>query len=245
MLLFSGGIFVTAAGILRCVLIITVSPTEPSSFVPAFSRCAARDQRFTSLAFLQDPINGAQKSGSWAVRETFVAVVTSNLPFISPLIARCFRPIIGTVRSLSTSTNRTPKLSRTGVGKARGFGLESKNLRRGMGPRSVNPLPDFSMNGSDEQICARQDDGGVNETYDIDLEADRTTHRRGGVIVKQTSVEVIETQDFDEERQEGGIGDYYLVKQAQRDSERLARKASVGRGKRSSTAFGVGIGRTA
>ncbi|KAL2192432.1 hypothetical protein P885DRAFT_72988 [Corynascus similis CBS 632.67] len=62
MLLFSGGIFVTAAGILRCVLIIT------------------------------DPINGAQKSGSWAVRETFVAVVTSNLPFISPLIARCFQP---------------------------------------------------------------------------------------------------------------------------------------------------------
>ncbi|KAL2176939.1 uncharacterized protein P884DRAFT_184018, partial [Thermothelomyces heterothallicus CBS 202.75] len=61
MLLFSGGIFVTAAGILRCVLIIA------------------------------DPINGAQKAGSWAVRETFVAVVTSNLPMISSLIARCFR----------------------------------------------------------------------------------------------------------------------------------------------------------
>ncbi|EEU39499.1 uncharacterized protein NECHADRAFT_25451, partial [Fusarium vanettenii 77-13-4] len=62
--LFSGGIFVTAAGILRCVLIVT------------------------------NPLTGAQQAGSWAVRETFVAVVTTNLPMIFPFIRRQLSPIL-------------------------------------------------------------------------------------------------------------------------------------------------------
>ncbi len=32
--------------------------------------------------FLQDPVGGAQAAGSWAVRETFVAVVVCNLPLV-------------------------------------------------------------------------------------------------------------------------------------------------------------------
>ncbi|KAK0715575.1 hypothetical protein B0H67DRAFT_490425, partial [Lasiosphaeris hirsuta] len=63
-LLFSGGAFVTMAGILRCVLILT------------------------------NPVNGAQQAGSWAVRETFVAVVTSNLPMVFPLVKRWGRPLV-------------------------------------------------------------------------------------------------------------------------------------------------------
>ncbi|KAK6829372.1 hypothetical protein PG987_009956 [Apiospora arundinis] len=53
--MFSGGVFVTAAGVLRCVLIIT------------------------------NPVTGAQQAGSWAVRETFVAVITTNLPMVFPM----------------------------------------------------------------------------------------------------------------------------------------------------------------
>ncbi|EAW08923.1 uncharacterized protein ACLA_098650 [Aspergillus clavatus NRRL 1] len=59
--LFSGGIFVMAAGILRCVLIVTAGP------------------------------NGAQQAGSWACRETFVAVVIGNAPMIYPLFRRAAR----------------------------------------------------------------------------------------------------------------------------------------------------------
>lgn len=58
LLMFSGGIFVMMAGILRCALI------------------------------LADPIKGAQAAGSWAVRETFVAVVIGNLLMIYPLIRK-------------------------------------------------------------------------------------------------------------------------------------------------------------
>ncbi|KIW21160.1 hypothetical protein PV08_01740 [Exophiala spinifera] len=50
--IFSGAVFVMAAGILRVALIIA------------------------------DPVGGAQAAGSWAVRETFVAVVVCNLPLV-------------------------------------------------------------------------------------------------------------------------------------------------------------------
>ncbi|KAL5341524.1 hypothetical protein BJX70DRAFT_359038 [Aspergillus crustosus] len=58
LVLFSGGIFVMAAGILRCVLIVTAGA------------------------------NGAQQAGSWACRETFVAVIIGNAPMIYPLLRR-------------------------------------------------------------------------------------------------------------------------------------------------------------
>ncbi|PYI25130.1 hypothetical protein BP00DRAFT_452407 [Aspergillus indologenus CBS 114.80] len=56
--LFSGGLFVMAAGILRCVLIVTAGA------------------------------NGASQAGSWACRETFVAVIIGNLPMIYPVCRR-------------------------------------------------------------------------------------------------------------------------------------------------------------
>ncbi|KAF3399966.1 hypothetical protein F1880_007996 [Penicillium rolfsii] len=61
LVLFSGGLFVMMAGILRCVLILTAGA------------------------------NGAQQAGSWACRETFVAVVIGNVPMIYPLFRRVAR----------------------------------------------------------------------------------------------------------------------------------------------------------
>ncbi|KAF4333750.1 short-chain dehydrogenase reductase sdr [Fusarium beomiforme] len=72
-LLFSGGIFTTTAGIVRCVLVLT------------------------------NPIKGAQEAGNWACRESFVAIVTTNIPMIFPLIRRMLAPII------STFSPTTPK----------------------------------------------------------------------------------------------------------------------------------------
>ncbi|CAG8018255.1 unnamed protein product [Penicillium nalgiovense] len=61
LILFSGGLFVMMAGILRCVLILTAGA------------------------------NGAQQAGSWACRETFIAVVIGNIPMIYPLVRRFTR----------------------------------------------------------------------------------------------------------------------------------------------------------
>ena len=67
MAVFSGGIFVMACGILRCVLILI------------------------------DPINGAQQAGSWAVRETFVAIIISNVPMVYHLFMRLFKAVDGSL----------------------------------------------------------------------------------------------------------------------------------------------------
>ncbi|EPE10544.1 short-chain dehydrogenase reductase sdr [Ophiostoma piceae UAMH 11346] len=128
MLLFSGGIFVTMAGILRCVLIIT------------------------------NPITGAQQAGSWACRETFVAVVTSNAPMIFPLMKRWGGPLFSTMRSGLSSRSRSKRSGGTG-GSRSATGmiiLEDKNPRRGQGPISVNPIPNMTFSESEEAINEQQ-----------------------------------------------------------------------------------------
>lgn len=68
---FSGAIFVMAAGCLRCALII------------------------------KDPIGGAQAAGSWAVRETFVAVIVANIPIVYQGYRTMVHPKVSTVMSRS------------------------------------------------------------------------------------------------------------------------------------------------
>ncbi|KAK0762928.1 hypothetical protein N5P37_004454 [Trichoderma harzianum] len=116
--LFSGGIFVVVCATLRCALIVL------------------------------DTANGAQLAGSWAVRETFVAVVTSNLPMLVPLLKTLLGPLIGSILSSRRSTQKledaTPKDLVT-------FGGSSKSWR-GRGPPTANPITNFTMNESEEHI---------------------------------------------------------------------------------------------
>ncbi|RFU73934.1 hypothetical protein TARUN_8315 [Trichoderma arundinaceum] len=118
MILFSGGLFVVVCATLRCVLII------------------------------MDTDNGAQLAGSWAVRETFVAVITTNLPMIFPLLKWMFAPILGSILTSMRSTQRledaTPKDFIT-------IGGSSKSWR-GRGPPTVNPITNITMNESEERM---------------------------------------------------------------------------------------------
>ncbi|KAI2465469.1 hypothetical protein F4781DRAFT_409401 [Annulohypoxylon bovei var. microspora] len=76
-ILFSGGFLVIACAILRSVLMLT------------------------------DPINGAQTAGSWSVRETFIATITTNLPVVFPLFKSWLGPVVGNLFS-SANSGRTP-----------------------------------------------------------------------------------------------------------------------------------------
>lgn len=67
--MFSGGFFVIACGILRAALILI------------------------------DPLTGAQQAGSWAVRETFVAVIIGNLPMVYKLFRLASKSTVETIRS--------------------------------------------------------------------------------------------------------------------------------------------------
>jgi hypothetical protein len=114
--LFSGGVFVVVCATLRCVLIVT------------------------------NPIDGAQLAGSWAVRETFVAVVTTNLPLAFTLVKGWLGPLVARVstgRSSQKETKGTPRIIAT-FGGGRSW--------RGRGPPTANPITDFTLNGSEEHM---------------------------------------------------------------------------------------------
>ncbi|KAI9732407.1 MAG: hypothetical protein M1834_001615 [Cirrosporium novae-zelandiae] len=98
LVMFSGGIFVTMAGCLRCALILT------------------------------NPVTGAEKAGSWACRETFVAVVIGNVPMIYPMFRRWMTRLGATsVFSSYLSASRGHKLSGDSPSTLVGQNESSKN----------------------------------------------------------------------------------------------------------------------
>ncbi|KAL2682614.1 hypothetical protein Neosp_007066 [[Neocosmospora] mangrovei] len=108
--LFSCGLFVTMAAILRVVLLVS------------------------------DPINGAQLAGSWAVRETFVAVLVTNLPMLFPQLKKWIIPLVARVSS-SLSISRNPSSSRAESRFSNITSLDSwrRKSRRSSRPISINP----------------------------------------------------------------------------------------------------------
>lgn len=101
---------------------------------------------------LQDPVNGAQLAGSWAVRETFVAVVTTNLPMIFPLFKLWLSPLFGSLlTSMRSQQKLTDKESRSDL---RTFGGGSKQSwrRRGGGPPTANPITNITFSESEERM---------------------------------------------------------------------------------------------
>lgn len=125
--LFSCGLFVTMAAILRVVLLVSVSTQRPSL-------------EFKLSNIFQDPVNGAQLAGSWAVRETFVAVLVTNLPMLFPSLKKWVVPLVARVAS-SLSTSRNPSSSRAESRFSNITSLDTwrRKSRRSSRPISINP----------------------------------------------------------------------------------------------------------
>ncbi|KAI1108788.1 hypothetical protein F5Y14DRAFT_59865 [Nemania sp. NC0429] len=126
-ILFSGGVFIIVCALIRAVLIVT------------------------------DPIGGAQTAGSWAVRETFVAVITTNLPMVFPLISAWLKPIISSLaRSL-----RSGSYEKSADGKFRrsivtfGGGARNGQNREARAPRTANPLTGLTFTESEERMLSQ------------------------------------------------------------------------------------------
>ncbi|KAH7308964.1 hypothetical protein B0I35DRAFT_359934 [Stachybotrys elegans] len=120
--LFSGGIFVVICATLRSVLIFT------------------------------DPIDGSLTAGAWGVRETFVAIITTNLPLVFALLKAWLGPVVGTHlgtgRSSSNRRTQSAHMGNLTVGSgAQGRkSWHARNQPRG----SIMPTAGFSE--SEEQI---------------------------------------------------------------------------------------------
>ncbi|KAH8431657.1 uncharacterized protein LDX57_009313 [Aspergillus melleus] len=128
LILFSGGIFVMAAGILRCVLIVTAGA------------------------------NGAQQAGSWACRETFVAVIIGNAPMIYPLFRRMARRAGWYISSTYGGASQSYQLSE-GDGKVMNDHTSTMQSRK---KRFRHPLsiPDTQWNNTVDDYGG-ENEGGV------------------------------------------------------------------------------------
>ncbi|POR36005.1 Uncharacterized protein TPAR_03817 [Tolypocladium paradoxum] len=168
-ILFSGGLFVVVCATLRCVLIVT------------------------------DPINGAQLAGSWAVRETFIALVTTNLPIMFPLLKLWFTTAFGSISFLRSSQKqeRTPSDFRT-------FGGGGGNGQswRGRGSPKANPITNVTFSESEERM--------MGDVRMQDLRAWREpgsgSESTKSNIYKQADVEVTRESRQDVERNQARAG---------------------------------------
>lgn len=127
---------------------------------------------------IQNPVEGAQNAGSWAVRETFVAVITTNLPIVYPLfhklLTKVYDSLPGTKRSTdpyhdkprdfvtiggSGGPKRTPTISYP-ISK----GTFSESEERIMG---VVHLQDMKKGSSESSAARREDDRGIQKQIEV------------------------------------------------------------------------------
>jgi len=119
--LFSCGLFVVMAATLRVALLVT------------------------------DPVHGALLAGSWAVRETFVAVIVTNLPMLFPLFKRWLSPCIGTIgSSLGINSHKKSGNSSGKLPTLETFGQGGRRNKKG--PRSVHHITNVTCTESEERI---------------------------------------------------------------------------------------------
>ncbi|KAL9604728.1 MAG: hypothetical protein Q9179_001766 [Wetmoreana sp. 5 TL-2023] len=156
LIMFGGGVFVMMAGILRCALILTAG------------------------------VNGAQQAGSWAVRETFVAVVIGNVPMIHPLFSR-------TITKISSSFSKSRSSPSFKVDGSRSISLKAFSKK----PRTANPL---SVSSSAEQIIEAR----YKKENAAALRQDRDNNARGIHVVSQTIVGSGPREGLDRHDMEGG-----------------------------------------
>ncbi|KAF3005048.1 hypothetical protein E8E13_009329 [Curvularia kusanoi] len=156
---FGGGVFVMMAGILRCALII------------------------------KDPINGAQAAGSWACRETFVAVVIGNVPMIYPLTRRGVEKVYS-----MAGGSRYGRSSRSNGYQQDGDSLPLKSTlsrpaRHGKN-RSVNTLP-TTWNDEPGMTCWDSDRSNSisrTKTHSREASASDTREDLGGIQVTRETI---------------------------------------------------------
>ncbi|KAJ4256137.1 hypothetical protein NW762_009213 [Fusarium torreyae] len=150
LVLFSGAIFVMVAGLLRCFLI------------------------------LQNPRTGPEEGASWAVRESFVAVVTSNLPSTWGWMRQKLRPFFGSLLSSNNTSQKYkggPEPGSIMLGDGGGSGWKSRNgrsLKSMVGTGTVHDRDDRNIfihggeQSSDEIIPTNQD--GITKEVEFTVE---------------------------------------------------------------------------
>ncbi|RHZ66748.1 uncharacterized protein CDV56_108480 [Aspergillus thermomutatus] len=129
-----------------------------------------------SVFVLVDPVNGAQLAGAWGTRETFVAVVTTNLPMVFHLFKSWLSRLFGSAFGSSQKTYKSPIGFQTIGG---GAGESSTRNRRG--PQTVHPITaNLTFSESEERMI---DDVKLNNLDAFGSPGTGSERRSGGIVV--------------------------------------------------------------
>ncbi|GAW22034.1 hypothetical protein ANO14919_115690 [Xylariales sp. No.14919] len=101
-----------------------------------------------TIFVIADPVNGAELAEEWGTREAFVAVYTTNLPMIFPLIRGWLSPVFGTVLRSTTQKSYALHEGIRTIGSG-GTGHRRRNPREFPGNLFTTSL---SPTGSQEQM---------------------------------------------------------------------------------------------
>ncbi|KAM0698362.1 hypothetical protein Q7P36_001828 [Cladosporium allicinum] len=155
MLLFSGAVFIILAGTIRAITILTSGP------------------------------EGAVSGSLWACRETFVAIVVSNLPIIHPLLRKLAK-VVGLGALLSRNTNSRsqsyPLQSNVGIEHQKNSSRKSRSHHH---PLSVG---NDTMWASDEHILPvgvggghlqEKSNGGIVVAQEVSVKTEMADERGG------------------------------------------------------------------
>ncbi|KJF61196.1 uncharacterized protein CIMG_11576 [Coccidioides immitis RS] len=140
-----------------------------------------------SVFVLVDPVNGPQLAGTWGVREAFVAVMTTNLPMIFPVIRSLLTPLFGkALASTQKKSYKSPAGVQT-IGGGGGGSSYSRNRHRREPPDTLTT--GLTLNGSEERIVECNIKMQELETFAAPASVSAELPSRG--ILVSNSVEVL------------------------------------------------------
>ncbi|KAH7382760.1 hypothetical protein DE146DRAFT_669791 [Phaeosphaeria sp. MPI-PUGE-AT-0046c] len=134
-----------------------------------------------SIYVIVDPIKGGQLAAEWGTRETFIAVITTNLPMIFPLFKSWLAPFVpSTFRS--SSNNKAYKSPGSGFVSIGGGGASSRDR----GGLSNHVTANMTYDNESEEHIVKE----TNIVKMQDLHPVRDTQRspNGIVVSRQVSV---------------------------------------------------------
>jgi hypothetical protein len=100
------------------------------------------------FCFLQRPQDGAKLADEWGTRETFVAVVTTNLPMIFHLLRIWLSKVFGSQFQSSHKTHKSPSAGFRSIGGGGDF-----SSRKSQGAASSDPMTiGMSFTESEERM---------------------------------------------------------------------------------------------
>jgi hypothetical protein len=151
---------VAATLVLSAGMLVIVCATLKSIYVIVVRRHLLFIRPHTQTLRLispQDPVHGGELAASWGTRETFVAIVTTNLPMIFPLLKNWLAPFLpSTMGSSNAKAYKSPGSGFVTIGGGTGGGASKQTRSAPHSTHHISGSLTFD-NESEEHIVRGED----------------------------------------------------------------------------------------